>query len=103
MFRRPSQAGLAWTKDINICPNVDSLVEYQSAALRQARLKRLPDDEGYAARIPGFNGLIVFGDTETEAIGELESALSGWVELALRQGRGLPALKSDRQLAVSAR
>jgi predicted RNase H-like HicB family nuclease len=74
---------------------VDELREYQSAALKRAVVKHLGVDEGYSAKIPGFAGLIVFGDSKREALAELQSALSGWIEISLRRGHGLPALKSE--------
>jgi len=46
-------------------------------------------------KIPGFAGLIVFGDSKREALAELESALSGWIEISLRRGDGLPALHGE--------
>jgi predicted RNase H-like HicB family nuclease len=79
---------------------VNSLSEYQKTALRDIRTKRLPNGEGYVARIPRFPGLIVYGETEHAARQELMSALEGWIELALRQGRGLPALKRERLAIV---
>jgi predicted RNase H-like HicB family nuclease len=82
---------------------VGSLKHYQHRALRRARTKRLPADEGYAARIPGFPGLIVFGDTEHAARKELATALEGWIEISLQQGRGLPALATKRIGALSVR
>ncbi len=80
---------------------VKSLTEYQRAALLQTRTKRLSNGEGYAARLPGFPGLIAFGETERAARAELASALEGWIELALKQGRGLPAIKRVYSAAVS--
>jgi predicted RNase H-like HicB family nuclease len=74
---------------------VDELVEYQKAALNRAVVKPLAPEEGYSARIPGFAGLIVFGDSKREALAELESALAGWIELSLKRGDGLPALHGE--------
>ena len=68
------------------------LDEYKKAALKLAELKFLGADEGYSAKIPGFAGLIVFGQTKREALAEMESALEGWIELSLSRGDGLPAL-----------
>jgi predicted RNase H-like HicB family nuclease len=75
---------------------VVELNEYKKAALKRAQVKFLGADEGYSARIPGFAGLIVFGQTKREALAELESALEGWIELSLSRGDGLPSLR--RQL-----
>jgi len=76
---------------------VVELDEYKKAALKRDQVKLLAADEGYSARIPGFIGLIVFGQTKREALAELESALEGWIELSLSRGDGLPSL--HRQLA----
>src|SRR5258706_15789094 len=53
---------------------VDKLREYQKAALKRAVVKYLGTGEGYSAKIPGFAGLIVFGDSKREVLAELESA-----------------------------
>ena len=74
---------------------MDELVGYQKAALNRAVVKPLAAKEGYSARIPGFAGLIVFGDSKREALAELESALAGWIELSLKRGDGLPALHGE--------
>lgn len=58
--------------------------------------------EGYAARIPGFPGLLATGPTKKEALAELNDALADWVALALKRGIGLPALRASREPALSA-
>ena len=70
------------------------LDRYKKAALRLAQVKFLGADESYSARIPDFQGLIVFGRTKREAVAELESALQGWIELSLARGDGLPSFHS---------
>ncbi|MEO8426092.1 MAG: type II toxin-antitoxin system HicB family antitoxin [Verrucomicrobiota bacterium] len=65
---------------------------YKKAALRLAQVKSLGADEGYSAKIPGFAGLVVFGETKREVLAQLESALEGWIELSLSRGDGLPSL-----------
>ncbi len=83
--------------------NMDCLKEYQKAALKLAEIKRVESEEGYSARIPGFHGLIVFGSTKLEAWNELESALKGWIEVALARGKGLPSLHHDAGHLATAR
>jgi predicted RNase H-like HicB family nuclease len=61
--------------------------------MKLAAVTKLGGEEGYVARIPGFRGLLATGRTRKESIAELEGALVDWVELALRRGTGLPALK----------
>ena len=73
---------------------MDELLEYKKAALKLAVVKFLGKGEGYTAKIPGFEGLVVFGDTKTDAVKELGTALEGWIELSLRRGDGLPNLHS---------
>jgi predicted RNase H-like HicB family nuclease len=70
---------------------------YQTAALKQAVIERMDDAEGYCARIPGFNGLVVFGDTLRETKKELASVLEGWIAVALKFGDGLPELNASRK------
>jgi predicted RNase H-like HicB family nuclease len=79
---------------------VSELQDYKQQALKLAQVKFLGRGEGYSAKISGFAGLIVFGDTKAEALSELESALDGWIEVSLRRGDGLPALRS-RALAAA--
>ena len=74
---------------------VDELRGYQRAALKRAVVKYLGPGDGYSAKIPGFAGLIVFGDSKREALAELESALSGWIEISLKRHDGLPALHGE--------
>jgi len=74
---------------------VDELREYRKAALRRALVTCLRPGEGYSAKIPGFAGLIVFGDSKREALAELEIALSEWIEISLKRHVGLPALHGE--------
>ena len=68
------------------------LDDYKKAALKLVELKFLGGEDGYGAKIPSFAGLIVLGQTEHEALVELESALEGWIEFSLSRGDGLPSL-----------
>jgi predicted RNase H-like HicB family nuclease len=73
---------------------------YQKAALKLAKISPVVGGDCYKAIIPGFKGLIVFGDTVRETRRELASVLEGWIALSLRRGYGLPALESrTRKLA----
>jgi predicted RNase H-like HicB family nuclease len=71
--------------------------------MKGATLKFLGKGEGYAARIPGFKGLVVFGDTKTEALSELKTALEDWIALSLRFGDGLPRLRDSKAALLVAR
>jgi len=70
--------------------------------MKLAVVADLGADEGYAARIPGFRGLLATGRTKKEALAELDDALADWIELALKRGIGLPALREKRLAALNA-
>jgi len=78
---------------------MNGLSEYCNDALKLAVVKKLGAGEGYAAKIPGFAGLVVFAPTRGEVLRELKSALEGWVELSLARGDGLPALHEVEAVA----
>ena len=78
------------------------LNKYCRQALKLAEISFL-GEEGYAARIRGFRGLIATGATKKEALAELESALVDWINLALKRGLGLPALGASKAALVSGR
>ena len=68
--------------------------KYCRQALKLAEVAFLSEDEGFAARIPGFRGLIATGATKREALAELETALADWIDLALKRGLGLPPVNT---------
>jgi predicted RNase H-like HicB family nuclease len=72
---------------------VDRLSAYSKEAMKRAKVSKLGDGEGYVARIPGFRGLLATGATRKESLAELQDALVDWIELSLRRGTGLPAIK----------
>jgi predicted RNase H-like HicB family nuclease len=75
---------------------VDNLTSYRKDAMKLATVIKLDGGEGYAARIPGFRGLLASGRTRKESIAELEDALVDWIDLALRRGLGLPSIKQRK-------
>ncbi len=82
---------------------MNELKAYQNAALKRAVVQPLDDEEeGYSATIPGFNGLIVFGDTVRETKRELASVLEGWIAVSLKRGHGLPALQPQKSELATA-
>lgn len=83
-------------------PDVEILNSYRKQALKLAVVEPLGGGEGYAARIPGFGGLIGTGQTKKETMADLDSALAGWIELALKRGMGLPAVAKSAVEVVSA-
>ncbi len=81
---------------------VDILATYRKQALKLATVESLGGGEGYVARIPGFRGLMGTGATKKEALQDVEKALEGWIELALKRGIGLPAVARSESEVVSA-
>ena len=75
---------------------------YCSQALNHAEIGFLGRDEGYAARIPGFRGLIATGATKKETLAELETVLVDWINLALKRGLGLPPLRPSKPERITA-
>jgi predicted RNase H-like HicB family nuclease len=73
---------------------VQTMEKYRRQALKLAEVTCLGQNEGFAARIPGFRGLIATGATRREALGELETALADWIDLALKRGLGLPPVST---------
>jgi predicted RNase H-like HicB family nuclease len=88
---------------INDTEDVAPLNTYCRQALKLSEIVFLGQDEGYAARIPGFRGLIATGSTKKEALAELETALVDWINLALNRGLGLPPLRPSKQALVTGR
>lgn len=52
------------------------------------------EDEGFIARAPDLPGCSAFGETQEEAIDELQSAIEAWVEAANAAGNLIPAPSS---------
>ncbi len=65
---------------------------YVQAAMRNAVVEQLNDDEGYFAEIPGFDGVWANEDTVEATRAELASVLEGWAELGLERGHVLPVI-----------
>jgi len=82
---------------------VAPLNAYCQQAFKLAEITFLGPDEGYAARIPGFRGLIATGATKKETLAELETALVDWINLALKRGLGLPPLRPSKPVLVTGR
>ena len=74
--------------------SVQTMETYRREALKLAELTFLGEEEGFAARIPGFRGLIATGETKRQALADLETALADWIDLALKRGLGLPPVHS---------
>ncbi len=81
---------------------MNELQAYQKAALKLAVISPMTEGKGYSAVIPGFKGLIVFGDTLKETRAELASVLEGWIAVSLKRGCGLPTLAAESHELVTA-
>ncbi|MGC2236589.1 MAG: type II toxin-antitoxin system HicB family antitoxin [Pyrinomonadaceae bacterium] len=68
------------------------LTQYIQAAMRQAKYKILPDDEGFFGEIPGFQGVWANADTLEECREELQEVLEGWIFLHLSDNTPLPVV-----------
>lgn len=88
----PSNLRLASGKAAGHSIGVEHLIKYRKLALKMAEVIDLGPEEGYAAKIPGFKGLLAVGGTKKLALTELESALEDWINLALKRGMGLPSV-----------
>ncbi|MBN8417322.1 MAG: hypothetical protein J0L73_00245 [Verrucomicrobia bacterium] len=81
---------------------MNNLLKYRRMALKKAEIVNLGADEGYAAKIPGFAGLLAVGSSKKAAVAELSSALDDWMSLALKRGLGLPALTAPQKARMHA-
>lgn len=68
------------------------LTQYIQAAMRQAKYKILPDNEGFFGEIPGFQGVWSNADTLEECREELTEVLEGWIILHLKDNTPLPVV-----------
>ena len=68
------------------------LIQYVQAAMRKAKYKILPDDEGFFGEIPGFQGVWANAETLEECRDELEEVLEGWIFLHLSDNTPLPVV-----------
>lgn len=67
------------------------LTDYVSQALAQAAYDKL-EDGSFAGHIPGFAGVIAFGNTLKECEAELRSTLEDWILVGLKLGHPLPVV-----------
>lgn len=57
------------------------------------------DDDGYIAIVPDMEGCNAFGETEEEAIHEVQIAAEAWLELAKDMGREIPKPSIDNNFS----
>ncbi len=55
-----------------------------------AQVFRSEEDEGYIAVAPDLPGCSAFGETQQEALNELQSAIAAWIEAARAAGNPVP-------------
>ena len=55
------------------------------------------EDEGFIAIAPDLPGCSAFGDSPTEALEEMEDAMTAWLEACKNMGRRLPEAKARPQ------
>lgn len=48
------------------------------------------EDEGYIATVPDLPGCSAWGETEEEAVHEIQEAAQAWIEAATNGGRDIP-------------
>ena len=65
------------------------LTGYIENALSRAEYDKL-DDNTFSGRIPGFKGVIAFGNSLRECESELQSTLEDWIFVGLKLGHALP-------------
>ena len=67
--------------------NLEALLTlWSKAAVEKAVVRSIQDPEGYIATVAGARGAWAFGETEAEALTEMESVLYGWAELKTEDG-----------------
>ena len=68
------------------------LTQYIQAAMRQAKYKVLPEDEGFYGEIPNFQGVWANAETLEECREELSEVLEEWIFLHLADKTPLPVV-----------
>lgn len=65
--------------------------DYINAAMAIALYEEV-DEDGIAATVPGFTGVIAITDDKESCAAELSARLEEWIQLALEQAYPLPVL-----------
>ena len=68
------------------------LTDYVEAAMRKAKYKMLPQNEGFFGEIPGFRGAWANASTLEACRNELREVLEDWMLVRVRQGLTLPII-----------
>ena len=72
------------------------LNQYIQAAMRQAKYKILPDDEGFYGEIPNFQGVWSNAETLEDCREELAEVLEEWIFLHLSDNTPLPIVNGSK-------
>ena len=68
------------------------LTDYVQAAMRKARYKILPANEGFFGEIPGFKGAWANADSLEACREELREVLEDWILVRVRLSLSLPVV-----------
>lgn len=68
------------------------IAEYIEAALQQAKIEQLEDNEGWYGEIPELQGVWAAGDTAEEVRADLKKVIVGWVKVRSERGQSIPKL-----------
>jgi len=66
------------------------IAEYIQSVLRKAHYEL--EDGTYYAEIPGFEGIVAYGDTLESCREQLIDVLEGWIIVGIRHGHVLPVV-----------
>lgn len=68
------------------------LLDYIQAAMAKATYELLPENEGFYAEIPGFQGVWANARTEEACREELQSVLEDWILFSVERHLPLPVV-----------
>jgi len=89
-LQRP-QADAATRRPLRAVTSIPSpLPRHKELGLAYEAVLEEDEEGGFVATIPGLRGCVSQGDSLEEALGHLENALSGWLEVAQKRGLHIP-------------
>ena len=68
------------------------IAEYIQAALEQAKIEQLEDNEGWYGEVPALRGVWAAGATPEEVRTDLPNVIAGWLQLRCERGLSIPTL-----------
>ena len=72
------------------------IMEYNQAALAQAKYEIIEDEEPYYGEIPGLKGVWATGKTLEECRKNLIDVIDGWIVVRLKMGLSIPPVGEHR-------